>query len=177
MTAKLTRSQYIAHAREIHGNAYDYSKLVYNGCRAVVTIICRIHGEFQQRAGSHLNCGHGCPQCGDQRKKVTMTDTTESFIAKARLRHGDRYDYSKTHYAGSSTKVVITCRRHGDFTQRPNNHVGGSNCPKCRGRHAAVMAPSIPGQPARHRIPMPIHPIDRLLRAARSAACETNTAA
>ena len=45
--------------------------------------------------------------------------------------HGDRYDYSKVKYVHSKTKVIITCKEHGDFEQTPNNHSRGVNCPKC----------------------------------------------
>lgn len=56
---------------------------------------------------------------------------TEIFIQKARETHGDAYDYSLTEYINWSTKVIITCPVHGNFTQRPNSHVARYGCPKC----------------------------------------------
>lgn len=41
--------------------------------------------------------------------------TTEQFIEKARLVHGDKYDYSKVEYINSDTKVCIVCPIHGEF--------------------------------------------------------------
>lgn len=58
---------------------------------------------------------------------------TEEFIAKSREVHGDKYDYSKTVYVNQTTDVVITCPKHGDFLQRPNNHYMGAGCPSCSG--------------------------------------------
>lgn len=58
--------------------------------------------------------------------------TTEEFIEKARDVHGDRYDYSLTEYKKANEKVIITCREHGNFTQKPNNHVDSKQgCNSC----------------------------------------------
>lgn len=57
--------------------------------------------------------------------------TTAAFIAKARERFGDRYDYSKVEYFNANVKVTIVCPAHGDFQQTPGRHMRGDNCPKC----------------------------------------------
>lgn len=59
--------------------------------------------------------------------------TKETFIEKARLVHGCKYDYSKVDYKNSATKVCIICPEHGEFRQTPNSHLMGSGCPKCGG--------------------------------------------
>lgn len=48
--------------------------------------------------------------------------TTRSFIEKAKLTHGDTYDYSKTVYKSTKSKVIIICPVHGEFLQSPSNH-------------------------------------------------------
>lgn len=57
-----------------------------------------------------------------------------AFIA----RHGDRYDYSKVEYKGGSYDVLITCREHGDFWQRPKAHENGRNCNDCMNKEAGL---------------------------------------
>lgn len=57
--------------------------------------------------------------------------TTEEFIKKAQAVHGDRYDYSKVEYVNAQTKVCIICHKHGEFLQRPTNHISGHGCNKC----------------------------------------------
>lgn len=60
--------------------------------------------------------------------------STEEFIRRARLIHGDKYDYSKSIYKDSQTKIIIICNTHGDFKQSPNNHTNKTKpqgCPKC----------------------------------------------
>jgi G:T-mismatch repair DNA endonuclease (very short patch repair protein) len=59
--------------------------------------------------------------------------TTRQFIEKAIKVHGNRYDYSKTKYVNSQTKIIIICPIHGEFRQTPNNHLAGYNCFKCSG--------------------------------------------
>lgn len=56
---------------------------------------------------------------------------TIEFVAKAKVIHGDRYDYSKTVYVHSQTKVVIVCPIHGEFEQTPADHLRGRGCHGC----------------------------------------------
>lgn len=60
-------------------------------------------------------------------KKVT----TESFLIAARSVHGHRYNYCQTEYKAARKNVVITCRIHGGYSQTPNAHLRGQNCPQC----------------------------------------------
>lgn len=57
--------------------------------------------------------------------------TTEQFIAEARAIHGYKYDYSKVEYATNKDKVCIICPTHGEFWQRPSDHLKGNRCPQC----------------------------------------------
>lgn len=57
--------------------------------------------------------------------------TTEDFINKAKLIHGNKYDYSKVEYINSKTNVIIICPIHGEFGQNPQSHYNGSECPIC----------------------------------------------
>ena len=57
--------------------------------------------------------------------------TLSRFVDKAKMVHGDRYDYSKVEYVNNKTKVYIICPIHGGFLQTPQNHLSGSGCPKC----------------------------------------------
>ena len=59
--------------------------------------------------------------------------TTKDFIDKAKDIHGEKFDYGKVDYINAITEIIITCRTHGDYFQRPNHHLYGSGCPKCRG--------------------------------------------
>lgn len=64
---------------------------------------------------------------------MAQRSNNEEFIRKARNIHGDKYDYSKVDYKGSSNKVCIICPIHGDFWQNPTSHLQGHGCPECVG--------------------------------------------
>lgn len=57
--------------------------------------------------------------------------TTNEFIEMAKKVHGDKYDYFKTEYTNSKTKVCIICPIHGEFYQLPYKHLSGQKCSKC----------------------------------------------
>ena len=59
--------------------------------------------------------------------------TTEGYIQEVKKVHGDKYDYSKVEYINSSTKVCIICPKHGEFWQRPHDHLYGRGCSECNG--------------------------------------------
>jgi superfamily II DNA or RNA helicase len=125
---KKTTIQFIKEAKVIHGNKYDYSKTKYDGAHKKVTIICKEHGEFEQVPISHLK-GMGCSSCAGRNR------TTEEFIKEAKKVHGNKYDYSKTKYKGSHTKMTFICPIHGEFKQIRNDHLKGHGCPKCLGKN------------------------------------------
>jgi len=98
----------------------------YQGLHTNVTVICLNHGEFKVTPWGHLARAGGCAQCyGNQVKD------THQFIQDAVAVHGDKYDYSQVDYKGAKIPVSIICTLHGAFPQRPNNHLNGSECPKC----------------------------------------------
>jgi very-short-patch-repair endonuclease len=57
--------------------------------------------------------------------------TTKQFISKAKLIHGDKYDYSLVDYVNNSTKIKIICLTHNIFKQTPQNHLNKNGCPIC----------------------------------------------
>lgn len=122
---RLTQEEFVSKAKSVFPK-YDYSLVVYVNNKEKVTIICPLHGKFEVRPDCLLK-GTGCPKCGGTKKM-----TTEEFIEKARMVHGDYFNYDKTKYINSNEKVVITCPIHGDFEMKANNHLYGQNCPKCR---------------------------------------------
>lgn len=190
-----SQSSWIAKAREVHGEHYDYSKVVYTKARDKVAIICPEHGEFLQEARKHTK-GCGCPKCGKSKagrkpkSKLSLQERVdklfgkglltvpegenknsstiqiscakhgafprrvsdlvsgcgcpectrerqrdkakETFIRKAKEKHGDKYDYSNIVYANSKTPVKnIICKEHGPFEQTPSNHYSWDGCPVC----------------------------------------------
>jgi len=127
---KLTTEVFISRAREVHGNKYDYSKTVYTKALEKIKIICPEHGAFMQIASSHMS-GSGCTKCGRLLTIKAHSSDTDTFIKKAKVIHGTKYDYSKVCYKNNRTKVKIICSKHGEFIQSPDKHLIGNGCIKC----------------------------------------------
>jgi hypothetical protein len=123
---RLNNYEFIEKSKKVHGDKYEYSKVEYSNNIKPVEIICPIHGNFKQSPGKHMS-GNGCPKCGGKLKS-----NTEDFIKKAKIVHHDKYNYSKVNYINNITPIQIICPMHGDFTQRPTNHLLGKGCSICR---------------------------------------------
>lgn len=132
---KKTTKEFIESARKIHGDKYDYSKVEYVNNFTKVCIICPEHGEFWQTPSNHVNGSRprGCPICGIAETNRKNTYTLDEFIRRAKVVHGDKYDYSKAEYKGSLSKICIICPEHGEFWQVPSSHLFGCGCPYCSG--------------------------------------------
>lgn len=126
-TVKLTTEIFIERAIAINGDRYDYSKVDYQGWDKKVIILCKTcNKEFEQIPNNHISHKNGCPNCFGKNRL-----TTKEFIRRAKLVHGDRYNYSKTQYFNNRSKVVIVCSKHGEFWQVADNHMKGVGCGKC----------------------------------------------
>lgn len=56
---------------------------------------------------------------------------TFDFIQRSKQAHGDRYDYSRSEYLGSTSSILIGCPDHGDFMQIAAHHMNGTKCRQC----------------------------------------------
>jgi len=121
--AKSTIEYFVEKAKKIHGDRYNYDKVVYVNNKTKVIITCPKHGDFLQTPSDHMR--GGCLKCAGQNK------STQEFISEGRSVHGDRYDYSKVVYVNAKTKVTITCPTHGDFSQTSSDHLKSHGCPIC----------------------------------------------
>lgn len=137
---RTTTERFTKQARAIHGEIYDYGLVEYGeNQNAYVIVRCREHGPFRVSPGNHLT-GKGCPKCGRNRMAAALRLDTQSFLERARLIHGDTYDYSETEYGtNNEDKVKVICREHGCFLIAPNKHLMGRGCGKC-GRRRTIEA-------------------------------------
>lgn len=132
MARKLTQEEVIAKFKAVWKDRFDYSKVVYVNNKKKVTIICPVHGEFEQIPQDHWRGNCGCTKCSKTAKR-----TLEDFIKEAKNKYGDYYDYSKAEYKGFDKKVIIICPVHGEFEQTPHHHLRGG-CNKCGREQAKV---------------------------------------
>ena len=124
-----TTQEWIAQAKSVHGDKYDYSKTVYVNWKTKVCIICPEHGEFWQAPESHIR-GCSCPRCSISSAGLSIDERKRNFIEKSNKIYNRKYDYSHVVYQGKRTKVCIICPEHGEFWQTPERHLQ-NGCPKC----------------------------------------------
>lgn len=91
-SVRKTTEQFIAEARLIHGDKYDYSKVEYINARTPVRIICPKHNEFWQTPNAHLSQKQGCRKCYYDKKRVGIIGIGITDIA---VDKHDKKEYKK----------------------------------------------------------------------------------
>ncbi len=120
--------KFVDRANQVHSNKYDYTKTIYQHNDTPVVITCPLHGDYKQKPRVHIE-GSGCSKCFSERNRSSK----EEFINNSLVTHGNRYDYTKIIYRDNKSKVIITCKVHGDFKITPNAHVScRQGCPRCK---------------------------------------------
>lgn len=103
----------------------------YIGSKHKINCKCKICGNEQEITPSKLIQGQKCKVCTKLKRSKENTLPQEEFIKRAKLIHGDKYNYSKTVYIKAKEKVCIICPKHGEFWQKADNHLHGKGCPSC----------------------------------------------
>lgn len=132
---------FLNQALDTHGDKYNYYNFKYKNSMQIITIKCKIHGDFDQSIGSHFS-GSGCPKCGMERKGgwynitnanknkeewivedceayiVKMFSKTESFIKIGITSKGikDRFKIEK-HYNIEPILSINTNRYHSIYIE------------------------------------------------------------
>ena len=130
-TSIISKQKFILISSQIHNSKYNYSLVHdFKNVKEKVKIICSLHGEFEQDVYSHKK-GCGCPLCAREYVSKVRIKDKQDFLNKVYQIHGNTYDYSNTIIKNNTSKVIITCKIHGDFKQSPDKHKQGRGCPIC----------------------------------------------
>lgn len=62
---------------------------------------------------------------------MTKRMTQETFMQRAKEVGGGMYTYDKAVYVRNNQKLIVTCRKHGDFLISSGNLFFGKGCPEC----------------------------------------------
>ncbi len=128
----LTQEEFIKKVNEKWSEYVDLSKTIYINSSSNILVICKkCNSEYNVIAGKLLySNGHGCNMCNGGGKPNRIL-----FIKKAKLVHGDKYDYSLVKYINAHIKIKIKCNLNHIFEQKPYKHLSGQGCSKCVGRN------------------------------------------
>lgn len=104
-----------------------FEKFEYKGSLTYTIATCKKHGDYKTKPNWIMSRGHHCEICKGEGTGDRLRIDTKEFIKRAKKRHGNTYDYSKTKYVSAKDLVTITCKVHGDFQIVANYHTG-DNC-------------------------------------------------
>ena len=120
-TRKTTES-FVNEIKEKFGNRVNCDEIVYvNANTPVIITDNKLNIRYEISPTKLLTRGLL------KRPKITK----EEFIKKAKEVHNNKYDYSKVDYINLNTKVCIICPEHGEFWQKPKDHLLGYECIEC----------------------------------------------
>jgi hypothetical protein len=123
MSCNITKTNFIEQANKKYNNKYDYSKSVYIKANKLMTIICNIHGEFQQTPYNHIKM-NGCKHCIAQ----------ELFINKINERWSNILDLSNIVFKNLQSKLDVICKNcNSNYIIRGISLLHGNyyGCKKC----------------------------------------------
>jgi ssDNA-binding Zn-finger/Zn-ribbon topoisomerase 1 len=124
-----TFEHFVELARETHGDRYQYLP-PYITTDTKISIMCSIHGIFEQTPHNHLN-GSGCPDCAVEERSLEYRKSFVLFVEEANIVHEGRYGYPIDEYVNTHMPISIKCPEHGIFKQMPDHHLQRHGCPKC----------------------------------------------
>lgn len=112
---RYTTDEFVARAKEVHGDKYDYSSVEYTHNKNKVAITCPAHGVFTQQARMHLK-GQGCRKCFEDRVKGWRNEVRIEAQQKG-----------ETFYEGSPCKSGHTTR-----------YIANNTCAVCHEENSAL---------------------------------------
>jgi hypothetical protein len=109
VSRRLTQEEFLERSMAVHKDQYDYQLVEYETNKTHVSIVCPIHGIFDQRPDHHLS-GQGCPMCSREKRLGGYTE--ELFRIKPEIRELPGLIYFIKFESDSETfyKVGITSR-------------------------------------------------------------------
>lgn len=122
----------IRRIKEVHGEIYDLSEVVYDKMKSPVTIICKKHGRKQITPSSLIYGKCGCDECGRERSEAAKIRPLEDVLKQATQVHEGKYGYHKIeNYTDTQAKYIFVCPVHGEFPQTMTDHLSGRGCKDC----------------------------------------------
>lgn len=120
----LTTQDFISNAKKVHGDKYDYTKVVYTQTLIPVKIICKIHGLFQQRPTNHLR-GHGCVVCSASKGELAIADILNKIGLTFVKEYNIPYQNNKFRYDFYVPELNLLIEYHGQQHYTPVDFFGG----------------------------------------------------
>jgi len=129
--AKREAVKFIEKSKKVHGDKYNYDKVIYVKSNQNVIITCPIHGDFEQTPANHKR-GAGCYDCGLEKLRQHFKLSQEEVRKRSFDKFGIDFKIDLTNYKNINSIVVFYCPIHGMFEDKISNHLASEDgCPTC----------------------------------------------
>lgn len=133
--SRVSVSEWVDRVKQAWGEGITLVKSSFVTGEDKANFICQDHGDFRSKVADVAG-GHGCPKCGSERflswSDENVRVTADEFVDRANSQRQGLYKYYKETYTNMTTPMKMGCSTHGDFWQRPGNHIQlSAGCPKC----------------------------------------------
>lgn len=116
MSAPDTHETFVDKVKDLLISRYTLGSTIYVDANTDIDVYCRKHGWFTQKANllRSTRTQYHCKDCITEHLKDRSSDCTESWIKKAKAVFTENeYNFDKTIYVDSRTKVEYLCSRCG----------------------------------------------------------------
>lgn len=121
---QLSKDDIISRFEVVHGDTYNYCRVVYVNMFTEVCILCSLHSVFYQKPSTHLG-GSGCPKCAG--KNITE----DVFILRMNEKQHSKIKYVSG-FVNMTTSCVFSCEKHGEFNCKPTQYLNSKHgCRLC----------------------------------------------
>lgn len=108
-------AEFTKRARQIHGYIYDYHSVDYRTATTPVTVICQLHGPFDQLPFVHLK-GSGCPKCSHRISKQETAWLDSLYLDCLYRQHSLRIEGGRRRQVdGYHPPTNTVYQFHGDY--------------------------------------------------------------
>lgn len=139
-STRKTKEDFIKDSIAVHGEGtFIYTKVIYINNKTPVTLICPLHGEFEQRPDHHLH-GAGCPVCRYiDCHQETLHKRYLEYVNHVQEKFGDKFEVIEESFNGRMKNADFICPYHGRFTKNANafmqSKYGCNECAKDNANH------------------------------------------
>lgn len=122
-STRLGRDRFIELARKVHGEKFNYDKVVYVGNKIKVEIKCPVHGSFMIRPNSHVSSKNGCSRCIESKGETRIRLFLETHGVDYRKEY--KLNSSKRRYDFYIPSAKLLIEYHGQQHFKPVELFGG----------------------------------------------------
>lgn len=132
---KKDTESFIHLSKQIHGEWFDYSNVIYKDSKTKVNLTCNICSHnFDQKPSINLS-GKGCPNCWIHRNRLPKYNSRTSLKnikEKCEIHFGETLDFSNSKSVTSNEKITVFCKKCNNYFDQYRGHlVRGIGCQNC----------------------------------------------